>query len=483
LSATVAAHPSTDAEAREEGGVVPRSDAEGRVREIVDRLARALRRVMDHGVDCVDCEDCAGKLTQGGQLCGAGIELWARVAEVLKAYEDAVSRTSTDEGREPDGQDHQAHLEQHGAARRKVKHVAYGYTLMVHGKQERKVSSAWLTEAEALEALAKRQREVGAGILERAERTLGEVAEEYLRYKADHGKRTVPSDRRILERPTLTGARGRTRPPHAHGTGDRAVREDAHAAPAKGRGRTVSAYTVANELAVLRHLLRLAKRWGYVETVPEIVLPKRPAGRLRYLEGPELARLLDACRASRNPYLATIVLLAVHTGMRKGEILGLEWERVDLSSSRLTLLQTKNGKPRGVPINRAVYEALIALAPQAVQRTGLLFRRGNGVAWGQIRRAFESAVTTAGLTGFRFHDLRHTAASHLVMSGASLQEVKELLGHADLSMTLRYAHLSPAHLRGAVERLEGLTNGSSQHMNQHIDRPSLDASPVTAENS
>ena len=370
-----------------------------------------------------------------------------------------------------------------GPLGRKVKHVAYGYTLMVHGKQERKVSSAWLTEAEALEALAKRQREVGAGILERAERTLGEVAEEYLRYKADHGKRTVPSDRRILS--------GRLLPALGAGRALRTLTAPAIAqyektrmqTPAKGRGRTVSAYTVANELAVLRHLLRLAKRWGYVETVPEIVLPKRPAGRLRYLEGPELARLLDACRASRNPYLATIVLLAVHTGMRKGEILGLEWERVDLSSARLTLLQTKNGKPRGVPINRAVYEALIALAPQAVQRTGLLFRRGNGVAWGQIRRAFESAVTTAGLTGFRFHDLRHTAASHLVMRGASLQEVKELLGHADLSMTLRYAHLSPAHLRGAVERLEGLTNGSSQHMNQHIDRPSLDASHVTAENS
>jgi integrase len=162
-------------------------------------------------------------------------------------------------------------------------------------------------------------------------------------------------------------------------------------------------------------LLPLSKRWGYLDTVPEIVLPRRSAGRLRF-EGPELARLLDVCRASRNPYLATIVLLAVHTGMRKGEILGLEWARVDLSSARLTLLQTKNGKPRGVPINRSVYEALITLAPDAAQRTGLLFRRGNGAAWGQIRRAFESAVTTAGLTGFRFHDLRHTAASHLATS-------------------------------------------------------------------
>ncbi len=186
-------------------------------------------------------------------------------------------------------------------------------------------------------------------------------------------------------------------------------------------------------------------------------MPKKPEGRLRYLDADEIGRLLGACGASRNPYLACIVTIAVHTGMRKGEILGLEWERIDLSSARITLDRTKSGRPRGVPINRAVYEALIALEPDASRRTGLLFRKRDARAWGQIRTAFETALAKAGIKDFRFHDLRHTAASHLVMRGASLQEVKEILGHADLSMTLRYAHLSPAHLRSAVERLEGLT--------------------------
>ena len=74
------------------------------------------------------------------------------------------------------------------------------------------------------------------------------------------------------------------------------------------------------------------------------------------------------------------VTVALHTGMRKGEILGLEWERVDLSSARITLYQTKSGKPRGVPINRDVYEALIALAPEARQRTGLLFHKRDARA-------------------------------------------------------------------------------------------------------
>ena len=144
--------------------------------------------------------------------------------------------------------------------------------------------------------------------------------------------------------------------------------------------------------------------------------------------------------------------------MRRGEILGLTWERIDLASARITLYDTKNGRPRGVPINRAVYDALITLAPDAARRTGLLFRRTSGRAWGKIRTAFEKAVERADLKDLRFHDLRHTAASHLVMRGASLKEVQEILGHRTFSMTLRYAHLSPAHLRTAVDRLDGLTS-------------------------
>jgi integrase len=113
------------------------------------------------------------------------------------------------------------------------------------------------------------------------------------------------------------------------------------------------------------------------------------------------------------------VTLAVHTGMRKGEILGLEWERVDLAadyglSARITLYATKSGKPRGIPLNRAAADALAGLAkPEA--RTGRVFARGAGQAWGQIRTASTTAVTRAGIEGFGFHDLRHTFASHFVM--------------------------------------------------------------------
>jgi hypothetical protein len=162
-----------------------------------------------------------------------------------------------------------------GPTGRRVKHVAYGYTLMVNGKQERKVSSDWATEPEALEALNARVQEIAAGQLEpRAERTFGEVVAEYLAFKKD--KRGLASDRRILEnrlRPALgadTNVRRLTAPVIAQYERRRL------ATTARGRGRTVSPYTVANELAVLRHLLRLAKRWGYVKVVPEITLPKKP---------------------------------------------------------------------------------------------------------------------------------------------------------------------------------------------------------------
>jgi integrase len=346
-----------------------------------------------------------------------------------------------------------------GPTGRRVRHVGFGYTLMLpDGTRERRVSSDWATEDDAIRALAARQTAIAAGrVAPRADRTLAELAGEYVAYKTDRGKRTVLDDARVLAT-RLLPALGSDLPA-------RQLTAAAIAQYERRRMAEVSAYTVALELAVLRHMLRLARRWGYLDEVPEIEMPKKPEGRQRYLDEAEIARLLDACRpastehpkGSRNPHLATIVTIAINTGMRKGEILGLTWERTDLASARLTLYDTKNSRPRGVPVNRAVYEALIALEPDGARRSGLLFRRSGDRAWGKIRTAFEKAVEGAELKDFRFHDLRHTVASHMVMRGATLKEVQEILGHRTFAMTLPYAHLSPAHLRGAVDRLDGLT--------------------------
>jgi integrase len=343
-----------------------------------------------------------------------------------------------------------------GPTGRRVKHVSYGYTLMVAGRREKRFSSAWQTEAEAWAALHARQQAIASGQLTPpATRTLGELVQEYLRYKADQGKRSLSEDRRILM----------TRVLPAFGA-DLAVKRltaDRVGQYERRRVGEVSAFTVANELTVLRHMLRLARRWGYLEHVPEIDLPKKPEPRQRYLDESEITRLLTACATSKNPLLGTIVTVALHTGMRKEEILGLQWERVDLATARITLYKTKSQKPRGIPINRDFYEALVALEPEPAERQGLVFTRRDGTAWGQIRTAFTTALTRAGIRAFRFHDLRHTFASHFMMRGGSLYDLKEILGHSDIKMTMRYAHLSPQHLRTGMERMEGLTRRPLAH--------------------
>ena len=343
-----------------------------------------------------------------------------------------------------------------GPLGKRVRHVAFGYTLAINGQRERKSSSAWTSEEDALKALSARQQQIRGGQMDRsADVTFGHVAERYLKFKSDHGKRSLHQDKWILEKQLL--------PAFGAGLPIRQLSAEKIAAYEERRITKVSAWTVRNDLTVLRHLLRLAQRkWNYLDRVPEIELPKAPSGRTRYLTEGEIKKLLAACEQSRNPHLTAIVTLALNTGMRKTEILGLTWERVELDkdlgfNARITLYETKNGEPRGVPLNTAAGAALIELEPDPDKREGRVFKRKDGSEWGQIRTGFEKAVERAGLSDFRFHDLRHTAASHLAMRGRPLKEIQEILGHKSFSMTLRYAHLSPRHLRTAVESLAGLT--------------------------
>lgn len=349
-----------------------------------------------------------------------------------------------------------------GPVGKRVRHVAFGYTVTVNGKRERKVSSAWTSEEHALKALSERQQQVQEGQTDRPQHvTLGHVADRYLKFKADHGKRSLREDQRILEKQFL--------PAFGASLLIRQLSAEKIAAYEEQRITTVSAWTVRNELTVLRHMLRLAHRkWRYLDRVPDIELPKAPMGRTRYLTEHEIQKLLAACAESRNHHLGCMVTLAINTGMRKSEILNLTWERIELDTdlgfnARITLYETKSGEPRGVPLNQAAGAALSALEPNAQARTGRIFKRKDGSDWGQIRTAFEKAVERAGLADFRFHDLRHTAASHLAMRGRPLKEIQEILGHKSFSMTLRYAHLSPRHLRTAVESLAGLTAEPSLH--------------------
>lgn len=223
------------------------------------------------------------------------------------------------------------------------------------------------------------------------------------------------------------------------------------------RGITRSPATVNRYLAALSDAFSVAvKEWEWLEDSPmrKVKKPKEPRGRVRFLsEDGERPRLLKACEESSNPYLYPVVVLALSTGMRQGEIMGLTWEDVDLHQGRATLHETKNGERRVVPLSGKALELLKAHAKVRRLDTNLLFPGKNPHKPMDLRSPWEAALKKAGIEDFRFHDLRHSAASYLAMNGASLAEIAEVLGHKTLQMVKRYSHLSEAHTAGVVARM------------------------------
>jgi integrase len=334
----------------------------------------------------------------------------------------------------------------------RTKRKAWGFTAQINGKQVRRYKAEWTqddAEAELAKALLQiePQKPKGAGI------TLAQAADRYLVSKAR--KRTIEADRRQLE---LLKAEFGAETPLAEITARRISEYKARrlAAVRKiGEGektveRRLTAAAVNRPLALIRHLLRLAhEEWEAIDNVPRIRLEKEPQGRLRWLTEVEITRLLDAAAKSRNKELRTAVILGLNTGLRRGELLGLTWERVDLSRGVIRLELTKSGRRREVPMNGDSYQALVGLGPKAA---GRVFKTRY------IQTAYNNAIDAAQLDDVTFHTLRHTFASWAVMRGVTLKELQELLGHSSLAMTMRYAHLAPEHLRTAVSRLEGLTS-------------------------
>jgi integrase len=225
-------------------------------------------------------------------------------------------------------------------------------------------------------------------------------------------------------------------------------------------GEKVGPATINREMATLKHALSKAVEWKLLrktarEELTAIKKYQEPDGRLRYLSGEaEAERLLQACDASLRP----IVLTALHTGMRKGELLGLTWDLVDMTHGFIRLKQTKNGKARALPFNETLWSLFSGLRMR--QDVPWVFHDAAGNRWNDIRHPFDGACEGAGLTDFHFHDLRHTFASWLMMRGVPLATVSNLLGHTSPTMTLRYAHLSPKHLTSAVRVLDPHSDSS-----------------------
>lgn len=215
------------------------------------------------------------------------------------------------------------------------------------------------------------------------------------------------------------------------------------------RAREVSPATVNRALACLKCMFNKAIGWGKATENPvlKVKLFKENNKRLRYLEKEEIVNLLSKCGGHLKP----IVITALNTGMRKGEILGLKWHDIDFRRNIIYLYHTKNGEKREVPMNEQVKTALIKVKKHP--ESSFVFCDKDGKPFGDIKKSWLTALNKSGILKFRFHDLRHTFASHLVMSGVDLNTVRELMGHKSLEMTLRYSHLSPDHKKRAVDIL------------------------------
>ena len=211
-----------------------------------------------------------------------------------------------------------------------------------------------------------------------------------------------------------------------------------------------AASTINREITVLKHMLSRAVRWEYLSANQLAGLKplREPSGRTRFLNLEEIELLLAACEESKSPCLRSFVLVALNTGMRRNEILGLARKSIDWTSRVATLADTKNGEARHVYLNDAAVEALRAL-PRRLDSPHLFAMGPN-----QATMLFHRAVSRAGIEDFRLHDLRHTFASYQAMSGVAARGLQSLLGHKDPRMTMRYSHLSEAYLRAAVNGVQ-----------------------------
>jgi integrase len=256
----------------------------------------------------------------------------------------------------------------------------------------------------------------------------------------------------------------------------------------KGIAKGLKASTLNRDLASIKSALSTATEWGLVQVNPlqEVKMAKVDQnGIVRFLSDDEESRLRIALdereqnirseRDSANEWrrqrgyeklpelnkskfadhLKPMVLVSINTGIRQGELFNLCWESVDLERADLTVIGTiaKSGKTRHIPLNSEALETLKQWKTQHGSKLGLVFPSVDNKPFDNVKKSWHTLLTLAKIEAFRWHDLRHTFASKLVMRGVDLNTVRELLGHSDLKMTLRYAHLAPEHKAAAVEKL------------------------------
>jgi integrase len=228
--------------------------------------------------------------------------------------------------------------------------------------------------------------------------------------------------------------------------------------------------TVNRYLAALSHVYTIAvKEWEWVHDNPTLRVSrlKESRGRTRYLSKAEINRLLSSCLKNQNKHLYPIVVLAISIGARKTEILTLQGQDIDFDRGVILLKETKNGDQRSLPLEGHAYDVLVKLYENQKLSSEYVFTsyKDKSKPMVDIKKGWARVLDEAQIKDFRFHDLRHTAASYLAMDGASSTDIAEILGHKTLQMVRRYSHLSETHTKKVVASMNQKIFGEDNHIN------------------
>lgn len=216
------------------------------------------------------------------------------------------------------------------------------------------------------------------------------------------------------------------------------------------RAAKVKAASVNRELATIKRIFSLAEEWGLVELnfIRKVSLLEENNSRVRYLTNEEIKNLLTHCKEGK-VHLA--VQIALNTGLRKEGVMTLRWAEIDFERNMITK-KVKGGKEVHIPLSASLRDALVNYRKSLKGLSPFVLPgRKLGQPLKDIKISFHAALDKAGITDFRFHDLRHTFASHFIMKTKDIKALQEILGHSDIKMTMRYSHLMKEHLTAAME--------------------------------
>jgi len=215
--------------------------------------------------------------------------------------------------------------------------------------------------------------------------------------------------------------------------------------------------SVNREIAVLKHIFSKAHDWEIISdyTYQQIKKVKQlpvDNSKFRWLTVEEWNKLVDTCEYHLRP----LIITALNTVMRKTEILELKWQNVNIIDGFIQVVNSKNNESRQIKMNDDI-KRLFSKLPRRLDIDYVFFNKYTGKAYTDVKRSFASACKRAKINNFRFHDLRHKFASHMVMRGVRLEVLQKILGHKNFRMTLRYAHLAPDYVSDSVSKLNGIS--------------------------